>query len=315
MRLPESRFSTETRRRTSGAVIIVGIALIVAIIVATLVLVLRSRAPILPIADTDRTEDLVELWNSQEYTELVTVATERLNDEPLDETALTLRGFAQFYLAMQEVNEERTQTQLIGSVEDLKRALLLEEPRLEAQIHYVLGKAFFHRGRFFYDEAIAELLVAREQGIEKLDLLEYLALASQELNRDREAIDYYREAIDFGGEPIHKLSLADLLIEGERYLEADALLEEVLSETSDVGIIQHAYLSSGLSFRRQERWAEAVDAYEELLSINESSADAHFGLGETYLGMGDSNLARYEWREAVRLDPNHIESLQRLQEY
>jgi tetratricopeptide (TPR) repeat protein len=315
MRLPESRFSTETRRRTSGAVIIVGIALIVAIIVATVVLVLRSRAPILPIADTEKTEDLIQLWNDREYTELVVEATDRLEEEPLDETALSLRGFARFYLAMQEVNQERTQTQLIGSVQDLKRALLLEEPRLEAQIHYVLGKAFFHRGRFFYDEAIEELVIARERGIEQLDLLEYLALASQELKRDGEAIDYYREAIEFGGEPIHKLSLADLLIERERYLEADALLEEVLSETSDVGIVQHALLSSGVSFRDQERWEEAVEVYEELLTINESSAQAHFGLGETYLGMGDSNLARYEWREAVRLDPNHIESLQRLQEY
>jgi len=37
-------------------------------------------------------------------------------------------------------------------------------------------------------------------------------------------------------------------------------------------------------------------------------------MGETYAAMGDSNLARFEWREAVRLNPNHIESLQRLQD-
>ena len=314
MRLPESRFSTETRRRTGGAAIIVGIALIVAVIVATLVLVVRSRAPILPIADTEKTEDLVEFWNEREYTQLVAEATERLDKEPLDETAISLRGFARFYLAMREVNQGRSQAQLIGSVQDLKRALLLEDSRLEAQIHYVLGKALFHRGHFFCDAAIDELLIARDQGIEQLDLFEYLALASQELNRDDDAIAYFREAIEFGGEPIHKLSLADLLIERERFLEAETLLEEVLRETSDVGIVQRALLSTGTSYRRQERWDEAIGVYEDLLAINASSAEAHFGLGETHLGMGDGNLARYEWREAVRLDPNHIESLQRLQE-
>lgn len=314
MRLPESRF-TSSRRKTSGAVVIIVIALLVALVAAMVVLFLRSRTPILPIADTENTEDLVALWNQQEYIEVVELATIRLDEEPLDETALSLRGFSRFYLAMQEVNEERIQSLLIGSVQDLKRVLLLESPRLEPQIRYILGKAFFHRGRFFYDETIQELQRARALGIEQLDLLEYLALASEELGRTDDAIAYYREAIDFGGEPIHQLSLADLLIQQERYLEADQLLEEALGTSSDVGIMQHGLLSLGLSFRKQRRWDEAEATYKRLLELNQSSAEGHFGLGETYLGMGDSNLARFEWREAVRLDPNHIESLQRLQEY
>jgi tetratricopeptide (TPR) repeat protein len=58
-----------------------------------------------------------------------------------------------------------------------------------------------------------------------------------------------------------------------------------------------------------------LDTYQRLLQVNESSAAARFGMGEVYLAQGERERARFEWREALRLDPNHIESLQRLQEY
>lgn len=316
MRLPESRFATAKTRRSGGAAAFVLIvSLLVALVAAIVVFTIRARAPIFPIAETENTEDIVDLWNSGEYAALIEVADMRVEDYPLDETALSLRGFARFYLAMQEVNEERTQELLIGSVQDLHRVLLLEEPRLEPEIRYILGKAFFHRGVFFYDSAIEQLTEARSLGVNQLDLLEYLALASRELRLTDDAIAFFEDAIEVGDEAVHKVNLADLLLEEQRFLEADRLLEEVRAGNADVAVMQHALESAGRSFRMQERWDDAIAMYNELLEINESSVAAHYGLGETYLGMGDNNLARYEWREAVRLDPNHIESLQRLQEY
>jgi len=316
MRIPESRFSTASRRRNgAGVAIIVVVSLLVALVVAVVVFLYRARTPIFPIADAEETEDIVELWNTGRYEPLLEEAQTRLEEFPLDETALALRGFTRFYLAMQEVNEEQKQALLDGTVVDLNRVLLLDEPELLGEIHYVLGKAYFHRGRFFYDAAIRELRAAREIGIEQLDLLEYLAIASNELGRGEDAIGYFEDAIEMGNESVHKVNLADILIEEGRYEYAEDLLRETTESTSDLAVLQHALDSLGTSYRAQERWEDAIAAYQQLLDVNESSVRARFGLGETYLAMGENNLARYEWREAVRLDPNHIESLQRLQEY
>jgi tetratricopeptide (TPR) repeat protein len=313
MRLPESRFPT-TRRRHGGVLVILVVALFVAVAGAVALFVVRSRAPIFPISATERTDDIVTLWNSGDYDELIRVSTERLQEYPVDETALSLRGFGRFYRAMQEVKEEKKQDLLIGAVQDMHRVLLLDKLNLRREVHYVLGKAFFHRGHFYYDSAIYHLTVAQSEGLLQLDMLEYLALAFESLGKYEDAVVYYRKAIDFATETVHKVSLADLLIEMGQYQEADELLDDARRHTTDVSVIRHALLSAGRSFQKQGRWNEAISAYEELIKLNPASADAHFGMGETYAAMGDSNLARFEWREAVRLNPNHIESLQRLQD-
>ena len=141
MKIPESRFSGSHERKPNGILIVVVIALVVALSVGVALFFVRSRTPILPISETEQTESLVELWKQDRYSDLIDAATLQLNRFPMDENALSLRGFARFYLAMQEVNREREHELLIGSVIDLRRVLLLDEVRLEPDIHYVLGKA------------------------------------------------------------------------------------------------------------------------------------------------------------------------------
>lgn len=320
MRLPESRFKNETHsRRTSfrgGRIVaVVAIAVAAAILAGGFFLVIRLRSPIIPFAETKNIEDALSLWNEQEYDKVIEVTSEQLQEYPMDDTALSLRGFAQFYLAVQMVETERKQLLLTGSVRDLRRALLLQEPILEAEVYYVLGKAYFTMGSYFYDEAIDALTKAKELGLDQLDMLEYMAIASEDLGRDDDAIAYYEAAIDRDNEAIHKISLADLLIKLGRFSYADRLLVEAIASNPDNTLLQQAYMSRGKLFREQRKFQESIAAYEALLAINSSSAEAHFGLGETWLAAGENERARFEWREAIRLDPNHIESLQRLREY
>ncbi len=317
MRLPESRFRVHksTGRTGSRLFTVVLLAIVAGIIGAGVVLVLRSRVPILPIAATARPQDAIELWGTGDYEEVVRVTTEQLLEFPLDAAALALRGFSYFYLAVQMVNLDERNDLLLGAIQDLRKALLLENNELETEIRYVLGKAYFHRGPFFYDSAIEELQRARELGLEQLDLFEYLALTHRDLGRFEESIEYFQMAIALADEAIHKVSLADIFIDLSRYDNADRLLAEVVEEASDVTLLQDALLSQGLSYRRQGRHPDALFAYERILELNESSAEAHFGMGEVYLAQNETDRARFEWREAIRLDPNHIESLQRLQDY
>jgi tetratricopeptide (TPR) repeat protein len=284
-------------------------------IVASVILLIRFRAPIFAIGQTERPRDAIELWNQEQYSEVVEVTTEQLAEYPLDPTALSLRGFSRFYLAMAEVGGERRNRYLEDSVRDLRRVLLVRNVELEPQIYYILGKASFQRGEFFYDTAIEALERARSLGIERIDLLEYLALASRDVGNTSQAIQYFREVIEAGDEPVHRVVLADLLIEERRHTEANELLRSVVRSSDDPTVVQDALLSLGRSLRAEERFEEALSVYEETLELNESSAEAHYGKGEVYLAQGEPDRARFEWREAVRLNPNHIESLQRLQEY
>ena len=315
MKIPESRYSTSRHTGIRRLVIVVAVAIGAGALVAGIILVVRFRAPIFAIGQTERPQDAIELWNAQQYSQVVAVTTDQLAQYPLDPTALSLRGFSHFYLAMEEVEGERRDRYLKDSVRDLRRVLLLPDVDLAPQIYYILGKASFQRGEFFYDTAIEALERARTLGVERLDLLEYLALASRDVGRVPEAIEYFREAIEVGDEHVHRVVLADLLIEEQQYDAANELLRLVVRRSEDSTVVQDALLSLGASLRIQERFDEALQVYNDTLDINDSSAEAHYGIGEVYLAQGEPDRARFEWREAVRLNPNHIESLQRLQEY
>lgn len=316
MRVPETRYQSVSRpRRGRRLITILLVAITASLLAGGVFLVYRLRAPIIPIAETRRTEDALDYWQDQQYERVIEITGEQLAGYPMDGTALALRGFARFYLAVEMVETERKQLLLVGAIQDLRRALLVDQTVLEPEIHYVLGKTYYTMGPFFFDESIGSLTLAADLGIDRLDLLEYLALAHESLGRYEEAIGYYSAAIERNDETIHKLSLADLLIGIERYERADRILEEAIADRSDNTLLQHGYLSYGRSLREQGRFTEALAMYESLLEINASSAEAHYGFGETYLVMEESERARFHWREALRLDPNHIESLQRLREY
>ncbi len=315
MRLPQSRLTRHRGGHGSRLFTLIAIALVAALIGAGLFLVVRARSPILPIAETTRSMDAIELWRTGDYRRVVDVTSAHLQRYPLDETSLTLRGFSSFYLALEAVDSEKKQDLLIKAVQDLRRVLLKPEPAMEAQIRYTLGKSYYHRGQFFFDLAVRELEKARDLGMMQLDLLEYLALAHASLGNTDTTIDYFRAALDLGDEDVHRLSLADVLIDESRYDDADALLYTVLDSSTDVILRQHGLLSLGESRRGQGRYEAALEAFQELLELNPSSAEARFQLGETFLEQGENDRARFEWREALRLNPNHIESFQRLQEY
>lgn len=314
MRLPQSRTLHHRARHGRRLFTLVASAVAAVLLGAGVTLVVRSRAPILPFAETARSLDAIELWRVGEYSQVMDVASKHLERYPMDETSLSLRGFARFYLAMDAVAGEDKQDLLVQSVQDLRRVLLLASPSMEPQVRYVLGKAYYHRGEFFFDSAVNQLEHAQDLGVENLDLLEYLALAHAELGNEDRAVSYFRSAISLGDEDIHRLRLADLLIIRERYDEAEVLLIEVLESTRDVTLQQHALLSLGTLRRSERKYEAAIARYQELLEINPNSAQARFQLGETYLVMGERDRARFEWREALRLNPNHIESFQRLQE-
>jgi tetratricopeptide (TPR) repeat protein len=257
---------------------------------------------------------LYELWRNGERQTLIAAANQTLEQHPMHPDALALRGFARFYAGMASNDTQEREAFLRDSVADLRRALLVEEPPMEAEIHYVLGKAYFHRGAFFYDLAVEELTKAADGGLAREDMYEYLAVASVDLGEPEAAVAYLQEAIEKSPTAILYHTLGTTLLAMDRLREAEDALQQAVRLSDDTFLLEQSRLILGEIYRRQGEFERSESQYRMILEENPRSADAHFYLGELYQERGETERARFEWREAFRIDPNHLEAIQRLQE-
>lgn len=315
MRLPDTRYSSS--RHSGGVSIFTVLALsaVVAGIVGGVIWFTRDRSPLVPIVEASTDEALFELWESGNYQELIDVAEERLFRTPLDGNALSLRGFAAFYLSLEQIDPEQRQSLLQSAVADLRRALLIQSHALRPQILYVLGKAYYHRGHLYYDLSIDSLRRAQEAGLDPLDSYEYLALASRSMGQIDAAVAYLQTAIELSTDPIYPLTLGETLVEVGDFVAAEPHLRRAAHVATETVLRQQALLTLARVMRELRRFEEALTILQAVAEENPNSAEARFGMGEVYLATGDTDRARAEWREAIRRNPNHIESLQRLREY
>jgi tetratricopeptide (TPR) repeat protein len=257
---------------------------------------------------------LYELWRNGERQTLIAAANQTLEQHPMHPDALALRGFARFYAGMASNDTQEREAFLRDSVADLRRALLVEEPPMEAEIHYVLGKAYFHRGAFFHDLAVEELTKAADGGLAREDMYEYLAVASVDLGEPEAAVAYLQEAIEKSPTAILYHTLGTTLLAMDRLREAEDALQQAVRLSDDTFLLEQSRLILGEIYRRQGEFERSESQYRMILEENPRSADAHFYLGELYQERGETERARFEWREAFRIDPNHLEAIQRLQE-
>ena len=59
----------------------------------------------------------------------------------------------------------------------------------------------------------------------------------------------------------------------------------------------------------QERWREALEAYNEVVRLDPENAEAHYNRGLVHSGLGETESAIEDLRETLRLDPNHVPAL------
>ena len=93
----------------------------------------------------------------------------------MDATALSYRGFAYFYRAVAEIALEEKLPLLDESIVSLRRALLSGTPFV-GEVDYVLGKAYFYKGKYYYDESISYMESSLAKGYVQKDSNEYIGL-------------------------------------------------------------------------------------------------------------------------------------------
>jgi tetratricopeptide (TPR) repeat protein len=189
---------------------------------------------------------------------------------------------------------------------------LLERPPLGGELYYVLGKAYFHRGRFYTDSAIRALERSLELEYRAEDSFEYLGLAYSRLGLFDEAVEYFLRSAEENPSDILFLTVAQTYYEDGRLEPALEYAERAIERTDDDFLAERARFLIGEVYLDLESYGDAERFFQSILENNPRSAQAHVLLGEIYSRRGDDVRARDAWREALRLDPNNVEAWERL---
>lgn len=145
--------------------------------------------------------------------------------------------------------------------------------------HSGMGRALFHLGR--YEEAVEALeqAVSLQPGAVPIGAVNLLAEALSRLQRNEEAIEWYR-----------------------RWLQIDPEYAP-------------AHAGIGYAFLRLKRYTEAVESLARAVSLQPESptaADLHVAMGRAFLALGRTDAAVENMERALTIDPRNAMALDSL---
>lgn len=315
MLLPSQRYGfSSNRNRRSKTILKVAAVVLVIGVVGTWIGIRRGKDIIESISgkDTIPVESLSNLWEQQRYEELTEAAEALLETSALDEDGLIYGGFGYFYRAVSHFSLEEQLPLFDRAVVLLRKALAASNSSFDPQIRYILGKAYYHKGKYYADLAIKYLIGALEDGYAGEDTYEYLGLAYSDLGNYEKSAEYFLLAVQQETTDIRLLALAQVYANLEDSAKAEEYLLRTLNKTEDFAIDQKARFMLGHIYLDQGDYTKAEDQYNKILESNPKSADAHYYLGEVFLAWNDEIKARDQWRQAYRLDESHYGARLRL---
>ena len=68
------------------------------------------------------------------------------------------------------------------------------------------------------------------------------------------------------------------------------------------------YTNLGVDFAKHKAWPSAINAFNCALELKPNSADLYFNLGLVYLNLGQKREEKRALKQALRIDPNHIQA-------
>jgi tetratricopeptide (TPR) repeat protein len=248
---------------------------------------------------------LQELWRNRLYDEVISRCDEQLEIEPLDPKVLAYRGFAYFYKGVSEVTLEERIPYLDEAIVSLRRAKLSPIGDWEPEVDYILGKSYYHKGKYYYDLTLEYLKTALAAGYQPEDIYDYLGLAATQMDQLEEGLEYFRSALEINPTDLLLLTIGQTYFQAEREEQAEEYLLRAVNKTEDPAVeIRARFLLGQMYFDRAD-YFKAEDQYTQILALDPNSSDAYYYLGEIYSNMNDPVKARANWRKALVIDPSH----------
>jgi tetratricopeptide (TPR) repeat protein len=290
------------------AAVIIAAALLITIPVP-FILRLKNRG------EGERSE-LLRLWEAGEIEQAFNTSGEALSSQPMDYFLLTIHGFAAYQMGISQINAHDTGVFIDECIRSLRKAMLLENAAKDGRVYYVLGKAYTYKGDAYADLAVQYLEKARSLSYDAADIPEYLGLAYAAVGDYRNSVAAFSLAL----EPVSGsaapdtllLSIARSYLALEELDAARAYLLRCIEVSPDSNTVLAArFLQAEISLKTGDS-KEAENQLMTILDETGGNAEAHYRLGELYTLRGDTTRARSEWRLALRVDPAHAKTRERL---
>lgn len=284
--------------------------LLIVVLVSGIVLsavAIRHRTATLP-----RVSDLYQDWNNTDYASLYDKTTLILKEHPLHGEALALHGFSAYYLSLEQTDSAETSNYLIESINSLRKAWLRVSRRERVNISYVLGKAYYQRGMFYADLSLKYLDYAQNNGAQYTDIAEFRGMAAEALGDHEMAIEAFTQALVNDPSDLLLFTLARNYRALKDSDKAKQYLLETIRTTEDELLEMKSRFELGMILYEEGNVEDAEKEFTSILEKDPNYADAHYGLGVVYESRDDMIKARAAWRRALRLNPVHGQSRDKL---
>ena len=307
MKFPENRYQFSNRREKKK----VGKRWILVVVI--LVILLGGTGTFLMIRFSgsgggekrSEIELIYEYWQAKKYDSVIELCNKVRVEEPLQPRTLVLAGFAYFYKSLGEYSMEDKLALVDNSIFTLRKARIIENRPYKAEIEYILGKAYYQKGKFYLDQAIEHIKHSIDLGYVAEDSYEYLGLAYSEIDQYEESVTYFLKALEKQETALLHLTLAQAFYRLNDKTSAEEHLLRAINRAGEPAIENKSRFLLAQIYTDRNAYLKAEKQYMKILDDNPQSADAHYYLGEIYAKMDDSIKARAEWRKALQIDPSH----------
>ena len=302
--------SIVNRRRLSfQAILILCLALL--LLVISTILLIRQHGFFFDGKYFEQRKYFALLWEKGNYSEIIFLSAQLLNNTPFDHIALIYGGFAHFYYGAGHPKVDVAQHHIEQSVILLRKALL-KIPSQKSEIKYVLAKAYYHKGMLYDDVAVEYMKQSLDDGYIGANAYKYLGLAYARLKQYNQSIAWLHKALDEEQSDALLFEIAKAYLDTENLSLAEKYIQDILLITKDEFLIYQSRVLQGDILIKHGKYDEAMALFVELLE-NYTSAEIYYQLGKISSLIGDIGQARYQWREALRIDPEHLKAFRSLE--
>lgn len=257
-------------------------------------------------------EDLYASWEAQDYQKTFEQTASILERRPHDMRVLALHGFAAYYLSSAQTTESDASEFLDDCVVSLRKARYNLHDEDLPRLYYILGKAYFQKGHFYYDLALKYLDFVFDLEYKFSDINKFRGMALSYLGEDKQAIEAFTHDLNTNSDEFLLYALAKNYINVGNFEKAKMYLTEASEKAKDALVKLDCKSKLADVYLEEGQLEKARKEYESILEINNKYADAHYGLGLVYERVGDLVRARAEWREALKVNPLHAKAIEKL---
>jgi tetratricopeptide (TPR) repeat protein len=174
--------------------------------------------------------------------------------------------------------------------------------------HYNLGVTYLEQGK--KEDALREFTKAETLGSEDAAMLENLGEAYTSLQEYDRGIDIYKKLLTVNSRNVKVLSLlGDLLFQKGELEQALRFYKKIVEIEPASERAHTAFINIGIVLDEAQRFDEAIEAYNNALTINPKDDVALYNLGIAYKHAGKADEALKSWKKSSELNPDNEKPL------